>query len=150
MLVFKEKITTWFTESQSYKRIYPIKTDCDSISTPQILASTAGPALLPVLRVMMQCIPLLTDSSAHHSQHWRSSSLFWPPLRCFCFGKLLLSILDLKMSKIPHQLLICQTPCLGLVWHCLSQPSQLSQQVFSLLSTDVQYERGDVTGPLDC
>lgn len=37
--IFFKKITTWFTESQSYKRIYPIKTDCDSIFTPQILAS---------------------------------------------------------------------------------------------------------------
>lgn len=80
----------------------------------------------------MQCISLLTDSSVHHSQHWRtSSSLFWSPLRRLCFGKLLLLILDLKMSKIPHQLLTCHTPYPGLVWHCLSQPSRLSWQVFS-------------------
>lgn len=56
MLVFKAKVTTWFTESQSDKGIYPIKSD--SIFTPQMLASAAGSALLPALPYfMMQCIP---------------------------------------------------------------------------------------------
>lgn len=82
MLVFKARVTTWFTESQSDKGIYPIKTDSYSISPPQILPrSTFHDALhtsdsYVSLRVCSLSLAYNTINTVE------SSSLFsWLPFR---------------------------------------------------------------------